>query len=243
VDKLLFKKLCARMGLPVPRNIRVLARPRELAAIYGELPGSFVVKSNKGCARYVVVHDKTKTTPKCILSKLANWAADHPDPQYNFTRPKLYVEQYLGRDPADIKVVVHKGKPTILWVDVARHGKHRKCVCSVSSTGKVQVRPSWRWTEGKAMRGRPKVLRRLQATGQMKRVLHLARRLARKVGLPLVRADFYFVGGRVLGGELTLTSARFGAAISRAAARWAVGKKAAGGRRRQHRRRRRQRRR
>lgn len=109
---------------------------------FDELPNSFVIKSNNGCATIRVVKDKTAINIKHLKKELWQWlhlpyGAENAQLHYWAIEPCIIAEELLTNDYEDIspeslvdfKIYCIKGKPQFIWVAYNRVHMHVHVQC------------------------------------------------------------------------------------------------------------------
>lgn len=101
------------------------------------LPNRFVVKTNNGSGKNVIITDKSKVDWAGMRAAFNAWlASDHSvyfaEWQYRWIEPKIFIEEYLegsdGGIPPDYKFFCFNGRVEIIQVDLDRFGKHTRAM-------------------------------------------------------------------------------------------------------------------
>ena len=209
VDKLLFKEYCAQRDVRTLKVLHVYNSPAEVS--FETLPPSFVLKSNKAAGRNIIADSGRLVTPfqnesvNEALSKLQRFLLEWHlpywnamlEPQYERTTPRIYLEEFIGKAPPDIKVVVYRKKAIFVWVTTQFAG-HKKTYYDTSfqRLPGQSAHTTPLFTEADiALNEETKV-----------RIISTAERLAADVPLELVRVDLFIHNETVYAGEMTLTS-------------------------------------
>lgn len=217
VDKSKFKDLCSKLGIKTLDSLYELDKLSQIDSIYDKLPKSFIVKSNKGSGRNLIVKDKNNWTPKQIKKKMKHYNDKYPvfpinlilyEPQYNYTKGKLIFEELIQPVPMDIKVMVYKNSPTIFWINNERKNrKETKTIFRINEDFSVEkLNCTW---ESKLKSSDPNDLPFDFSKQNIKKMCDLTMKLAKEVPLELVRIDFMYINNDFYGGEITLTSAGY----------------------------------
>lgn len=177
-----------------------------------QLPDSFVIKSNNGCATVKIVKDKSIVDQKKLRKTLWQWLHlpfGYQNCQLHYTkiRPCIIAEELLVNDYTDIspaslvdfKVYCINGEPQFIWVAYNRINMHVHVQCFDTA---------WRPKPEYLKNGMShyvydpsdKVIEKPQCLNEL---LEVARKLS--APFPQVRADFYIVNGQPIIGELTFT--------------------------------------
>lgn len=214
VDKSKFKHLCKKLGIKTLNSLYELDKLSEIDNIYDKLPNSFIVKSNKGSGRNLIVKNKNEWTPQKIKKKMKHYNDRYPvfpinlilyEPQYNYTKGKLIFEELIDPVPMDIKVMIYKNAPTIFWINNGRKSKKEtKTIFRINedfSTEKLNCR----WTHNLSSENKHDLPFNFSKQN-IKKMCDLAMKLANQVPLELVRIDFMYINNEFYAGEITLTS-------------------------------------
>jgi len=223
VDKLKFKELCKKLNIKTFKTLYILKNPKDLYKIYDKLPNKFVLKSNKAWNRNLIVKNKKDYTVKQMLSKLSNYDDEfnlYSEPQYNYTKGQLYIEEFIDPLPEDIKIIIYKEKPTILWVDSDRFKNHKKYFYKIQNNKLNKLKNCyWKFPANK---NKNLLIEDIIKKNKVKKMLDIAKSF--NVNLPLYRVDLYWFKNDFYGGEITLSSDNFNEKISENCARISLGK-------------------
>ena len=117
VDKILFKNYCKEKGINTFKTLMVYDQNNYKNIDLKKLPEKFIVKSNKGCGRNFIVNNKNRRNKlqKMIESnnsELSRWGNiySNDEPQYEYTKPKIFIEELIESNLEDIKVFVYNKK-------------------------------------------------------------------------------------------------------------------------------------
>ena len=174
------------------------------------LPQRFVLKCNPGCGCNILCKDKTKLDVEDAKRKLRRWmSVDYGkysgEIHYSSIKPKIICEEYLdageGVLPTDYKCFCFGGKffccdtiagrPTNFYSGDT-HGAFREFVYDKT------------WTRMRLLRCEEDVDENIPCPPCYDKMIKMAEKLSGP--FPMVRVDFYSVGGRLYFGELTFTS-------------------------------------
>jgi len=170
---------------------------------FDKLPRQFVLKLNNGSGMNMIVKDKSGLDWEKAVAVMRGWMrSDYSKTghewQYRNVPNKIICEELIptpnGEPPSDYKIMCNDGRPLYIWVDTARFTDHRRNVFGLDWRDEG-VRIGYR--RGDAQLPRP---------ANLDLMIELAERMSK--GIPMVRVDFYNVGGRIYFGELTFTSDR-----------------------------------
>jgi hypothetical protein len=167
---------------------------------FDSLPRQFVIKTNNGSRRNVLVWDKDTLDRRATIEQLKRWLRsnyyyDIRERQYKTIEPLVLVEELLadaGVLPMEFRSFCFDGEPKFVEV--------------VAGRGTSQVTVDYYDQDWKYW---PVLHKNLANSGpqprpqQLDEMLQLDRRLS--AGLDFVRVDLYLVKGRVYFGEMTFT--------------------------------------
>lgn len=222
IDKLKFKDVCERLGLPTFRTIDVCNSAECVVDSFDALPRSFVVKYTTGSGMNLIVKNKYEWTKERLLRHLSRFKlglhnARLGELQYYFVSPSFMIEEMIDPIPNDFKILVTDGKPRVIWVDTNRFSRHRRTIFRINDDFTTHMMPKCRWNydvDTTVVLPDPQVVRDM---------CEIAVQFAQEIPLPMFRVDLYYVNGTIFGGEITLTSESFTASISRDCANYASG--------------------
>lgn len=223
VDKLKFKELCTKLNIKTFKTLYILKNPNDLYKIYDKLTNKFVLKSNKAWNRNLLVKNKNDYTVKQMLSKLSNYDDEFnsdTEPHYNYTKGQLYIEEFIDPIPEDIKIIIYKGKPTLLWINSDRFNNHKKDIYKIQNN-KLKKLKNCYWNYKSTNENNINITNIIKKN-KVKKMLDIAKLF--NVNLPLYRVDLYWYKNDFYGGEITLSSANFNGTISENCAKISVGK-------------------
>jgi hypothetical protein len=179
---------------------------------FEELPNSFVIKSNNGCATVKVVTDKSKLNIKRLKRELWQWlhlpfGADNAQFHYWNIKPCIIAEELLQNDYeslspnslVDFKVYCINGEPQFIWAAYNRVNMHVHVQCYDTDWNPhpeylVNTMSHYVYDPNDAPIEKPACLNEL---------LNVARKIS--APFPQLRADFYIVKGRPIIGEMTFS--------------------------------------
>lgn len=221
IDKLEYKKLCKENNIKTFKTLHILNKPNDIYKIFPSLPQSFVVKSNKGSGRNYIVKNKNETNPKIILKKLKNYDYPynpHKEPQYKYTKGKIYIEEYINPIPPDIKIFLFNNDPKILWIVEDRFNDMKKSIYKFKNNELIHL-PNCYWGKS-TISEKSNLLEELIKKNKINYLIELIKRF--NINLPLVRYDFYWYKNDFYGSEITFSSEIFEAKISESCAKYCV---------------------
>lgn len=179
---------------------------------FDELPESFVIKANNGCATVKVVHDKSKIDINALRKELRRWLLlpygwMHAQLHYTKIKPCLLAEELLHNDYpelspqslVDFKVYCINGIPQFIWAAYNRVNMHVHVQCFDTNWN-----PKPEYTRDTMSHY---VYDHNDKTIEKPACLETILALASKISepFPQVRVDFYVVNGKPVIGELTFT--------------------------------------
>jgi hypothetical protein len=206
VDKQEFKEVCKKHNIPTFETLFIFDDLNQLKAGFHELPNSFMAKSTKGSGRNVAVKNKSSWTAEGLAKKLKDFDKNYDsfEKQYNHKRARIIIEKMYDPIPEDIKVVVSKYEPTLVWVDQDRFADHKRLPYKVQNGELKKLDCFWAYKNSKNKSIVDDLTKK-----EISFILEKSKALAKEVGLDLVRIDFYKVEGGIYGGEVTLTSGAY----------------------------------
>lgn len=211
VDKLRMKAFCAARGVRTPLTKQIFPSPYDDIDLLA-LQQPFILKSNKGCGRNLIVRDGIMLSSGWAHhgKRLADHLADVPgllqswsrpycnqehEPQYEYTTPQVYEEEFIDPIPDDIKVWVHQGTARFAWVDTDRLGAHHRTICDTN----FEILPfRINYAHAPQFRAPPRHLHDA--------LIRTAEIVAADVPMDFVRIDMYVKDDVVYCGEITLSS-------------------------------------
>ena len=179
---------------------------------FNQLPDSFVIKANNGCATVKVVPDKSKINLRALRKELKRWLIlpygwMHAQIHYTRIKPCILAEELLHNDYlelspkslVDFKVYCINGEPQFIWVAYNRVNMHVHVQCFDTNWN---PKPEYArnsmshyvYDKNDMVVNKPVCLDEM---------MDIARKISKQ--FPQVRTDFYVVNGRPVIGELTFT--------------------------------------
>jgi hypothetical protein len=169
---------------------------------FDALPDAFVLKTNNGCRRNIVVADRTAVDLEAARAQMARWLAGpsgyrpFKEWAYRDIPPRLLAEEYLtddGTPPADYKFFCFRGEIHLVQVDFSRFDGHRR----------ILLTPDWQPYPVRLGRDKPLPDRPPPRPDGLAEMLDVSARLGAE--FTFVRVDLYSCAGRIYVGELTHT--------------------------------------
>ncbi len=164
-----------------------------------DLPNSFVLKCNHGCAYNIVVPDKNKLNKKETINQLNKWlkedfGAFNIELHYSKISPrKIICEEFLGENITDYKFFCFNGEPKFIYV-------------SNDLIHDRQAQIGFFYLDGTKMplkRDDYTDIPEVQLPSFFDEMLNMARDLSKD--FPFVRVDFFLANDRYYFAELTFT--------------------------------------
>lgn len=165
------------------------------------LPDAFVLKTNNGSGRNIIVKDKTKIDIEKIRQQLKDWLVHNFyyvgfEIQYRDIKPQIICEEYLeglAETVYDYDIYCFHGKPKYIW---CINGSHRgNCKASFYDLDWNMLEFSYGYPLDPVLAPRPQYLDKM---------LEFSEKLSRD--FEHVRVDFYGMPDRLLFSEMTFTT-------------------------------------
>ncbi len=134
VDKLALKNYAKTKGVPTIPTIQIYEKEDKID--FKKLPSSFILKSNKGSGRNLIVRNnkiinstggikhrglqgKNINDPyiqKKLRVMIKEWRKpySYKELQYEYTQPRVFQEKFITTSFVDVKYYVARGKPTVI---------------------------------------------------------------------------------------------------------------------------------
>ena len=216
VDKLEFKELCKQKGIKTFKTLQILNDPNDLYELHDTLPNDFIIKSNTGSGQNYIVRNTKHLTPieyeetiNKALHSLKNWKnpryGEH-EKQYNFTKPRLFVEELIDPIPDDIKIFIYQNIPTVMMIKDTS-GTLKIYSYKIHKDYNITQMTDCFWKQN-VEKQPSKTIEDIQKKGKLKQMFETVSKF--KVDIPLVRIDLYWYRNDFYGGEVTLSSGNFG---------------------------------
>lgn len=179
---------------------------------FNNLPKSFVIKSNNGCATVEIIKDKNKVDIKKLKKTLWQWLHlpyGYQNCQLHYTKIKpciiaeeLLHNDYLDISPAsliDFKVYCINGEPQFIWVAYNRVNMHVHVQCfDIDWTPRPEFLKNGMSHYVYDPNDKP-----IDKPDCLDEIIDLARKISNP--FPQLRVDFYIVNKRPVIGEMTFT--------------------------------------
>ncbi|MFI3323805.1 MAG: ATP-grasp fold amidoligase family protein [Rikenellaceae bacterium] len=178
---------------------------------FEKLPESFIIKPTNGCAKYMIVRDKSTLDLASTRDRVNSWLHNRfgyssVEPHYLRIKPRIIVEELLQASEEethqsssliDYKWYCFNGHVTYAFV--ASNRSQRAHSYQMAIYDSEWVDHSHFVAQGN------KEVGLVPRPAKLEEMISICSRLS--VGLPFVRVDLYEVGGKVYFGELTMTPA------------------------------------
>lgn len=213
VDKLKFKLFCSSIGVKTFKTLHIYDDVDEID--FSTSASNYILKSNKASGRNIIVKDgyivtntscNNKQANQCIpylRSQMKKWSDKYwnhkNEPQYEYTSPKIFEEEFIEDIPDDIKISVYEGEMLFGWIDKNRFGKRVRNFFDFNFN-RIACRGQYSTTDDDHLIDRINKDKRL-----VKMLRDTAEKIAKAVPLDLVRVDLYLYNDEVYGGEVTLS--------------------------------------
>lgn len=160
-----------------------------------KLPDKFVIKCNHDSGGVFICDDKEKFDFKEAKKKIEyklkrNYFYSGREWPYKNVIPKIVVEEYIGKDIIDYKVMCFNGKPEIIFTCSERHSEGLKVTFFDLD-----------WNRLPFSRHYPSSTKSIAKPQNLMTMIELSKKLAKDI--PFVRVDWYEENGNLYFGELT----------------------------------------
>ncbi len=173
------------------------------------LPESFIIKPTNGCAKYMIVRDKSTLDLASTCDRVNSWLHNRfgyssVEPHYLRIKPRIIIEELLQAPSEDLhqsaslidyKWYCFNGHVTYAFVASNRSQKAHSYQMAIYDT-------EWVDHSHFASKGN-KEIGLVPRPERLEEMVSICECLS--AGLPFVRVDLYEVGGKVYFGELTMT--------------------------------------
>jgi len=204
IDKNKFKDYASKKGLKTFKTLITYDQASYYNINFENLPNSFVLKSNKGSGRNIIVKDKSKMNKNSVIQQMKNWGSlfSRKEMQYEYITPKIIIEEYIDPIPDDIKIWVHNHKISAVQIHRDRVSNYKTDIYDIY--GKPLPRMNMNHGFGNDNNNLAETIIK---EGKWDEMINLAKKLAEDVDLNLFRVDMYYVKGEFYAGEITLSPA------------------------------------
>jgi len=163
---------------------------------FDKLPGQFVIKCTHDSGGIVIVKDKTKFDIKkarkkinrCLKHNYYYFGREWP---YKNIKPRIIIEEYMGENLNDYKIMCFNGEPYYSFV----------CTDRNSSQGLHVTFFDDKWSKMNFERHYPSSNKKIDKPINYDKMLELSRVLSKSI--PFVRVDWYEINNKIYFGELT----------------------------------------
>ncbi len=178
---------------------------------FEKLPQSFIIKPTNGCAKYMIVRDKSTLDLPATRRRINSWLHNRfgynsVEPHYLRIKPRIIIEELLQPAPedalqasslVDYKWYCFNGHVTYAFVASNRSQKAHSYQMAMYDT---------QWVDHSHFVNQgSKEIGLVPKPERLEEMISICSQLSK--GLPFVRVDLYEVNGAIYFGELTLTPA------------------------------------
>lgn len=170
---------------------------------FDKLPNQFVLKCTHDSGGLVVCVDKTKLDRKAVKRKIekslkSNYYLQHREYPYKNVQRRIIAEKFMidesGTELKDYKCMCFNGKCKIIFVCSNRNVIGREVCMDFFDE---------QWNHLPFYRGHPNAIEPPSCPVNLKEMVGLANKIAKRIGNSFSRIDFYNINGRVYFGEIT----------------------------------------
>ena len=163
--------------------------------IFGDLPQSFVLKTNHGSGWNIVCKNKDLLNKKDAINNLNRWLSWNAyylsrEWQYKNIKPMILCEQMLEYEINDYKIFCFNGKPEYIQVDLNRFSGHKR----------IFYNTNWHRQDFSLLYPISSI--NLGKPEKLDEMLNIARKLS--IGFIFSRIDLYLHDNKIYFGEITL---------------------------------------
>lgn len=211
-DKVLFKNYCKQKNVATLENIAVFDQADWASINFDALPASFVMKSNKGSGRNIIVRDGVLLGDNggpladrlgFVWTTIRHWGDTYlsnvgtvTEPWYEFIKPKILIEQLQFPVPDDIRVFVYNHTFVDLIQITSSGARHNFYDAELNRLPYHRI--------GRDNFEGPSVVEVIKTPKKIAEMHRIALTLAADVGVDLVRIDLYHINDTFYGSEVTL---------------------------------------
>lgn len=163
---------------------------------FDKLPNQFVIKCTHDSGGIIIVKDKTKLNIKKARKKInkhlnRNYYYPGREWPYKNIKPRIIIEEYMGENLNDYKIMCFNGEPYYSFV----------CTDRNSSEGLHVTFFDDKWIKMNFERHYPSSNKKIDKPINYDKMLELSRILSKNI--PFVRVDWYEINNKIYFGELT----------------------------------------
>jgi FkbM family methyltransferase len=213
VDKLLFKKYCQSKGIKTLNTIKIFNNLNEID--FNKLPKSFILKSNKGSGRNIIVKNDICIYPykgktfhqnhekfKNYISKWSDPYNPKTEPFYEYTKPLIFLEEFIENIPNDIKIFVYNNKVQIIWIFNDRFLVNN----TLNFYNNKFIKLNYVSSEEKTTNNNDSIIDEIISDNIQNKIIDIAEDISRDIPLNIIRVDLYYINKNIYGSEITLVS-------------------------------------
>ena len=164
---------------------------------WDKLPNQFVIKCNHGCGYNIICSDKAKLDIEKAKKALNRWLKEKfghcwAEPHYDKIKPHIICEKFLGGDIVNYNIYCLNGKPTFFSViQGLGSGVDKALTYYYADNKRAEFYSKTYPISNKPL---PECIEKMK---------EIATDIAKE--FPMVRVDFFEVGGKIYFSELTFT--------------------------------------
>jgi len=214
VDKLQFKEYCKSKGVDTFKTLKIYDQKDYDKINIKGLPDKFIIKSNKGSGRNFIVNNEEQRNklinminqnpnPNIKSDKhISQWGDMYSylkEPQYEYTKPKIFIEELIEPIPQDIKLFYLNKKLIFIKIYIYISNGHKTKYYD-ENRNILNIKQSFDKYNGKTIIDN-------MSDNKFKELKSVGDRLASGVDLDLdlFRVDIYYVNDKFYGCEITLS--------------------------------------
>lgn len=169
---------------------------------FEKLPNKFVMKCTHACAFNYICTDKSNINLGELKTKFDKWLSINYgkktcEMHYSKIKPRIIIEQYIGKFPDEYKIHVFNGKAKYFYLVTGRN----------SDIKYNNYYIDWTPFDGAQFNGWDKRDEsQIKKSTKFNEMVLLAEQLAKP--FPFVRVDLYEIDGKIYFGEMTFTPAK-----------------------------------
>ena len=212
VDKLLFKKYCQSKEIKTLNTIKIFNTLNEIN--FNKLPKSFILKSNKGSGRNIIVKNNICIYPyKGVIfhknhRKFENYISKWSDPYnpktepfYEYTKPLIFLEEFIENIPEDIKIIVYKNKVQLIWIDNNRFGERNR-----NFYNNKFIKLNYVTSNHKSTNNNDYIINEIINDNIQNNIIDIAENISKDIPLDIIRVDLYYINKVIYSSEITFVS-------------------------------------
>ena len=171
---------------------------------FNNLPTQFVIKCTHDSGGIVICKDKTefdikesrKKIEKCLHSNFYYYGREWP---YKNVKPRIIIEKFMEdkekKELVDYKFFVFNGHCKLMFIATDRQAKTDTCFDFYDEN----------FNHLPFTNGHPNSKKKIKKPANFEKMIDLSEKIAKKIGCPQVRIDFYNINGKIYFGEITFS--------------------------------------